>query len=73
LTYLDGRLARGPYLLGERFTAADAYLFTVVNWTNIHGIDLKPYPNLQAYIERVGARPKVREALLAEGLLKEAA
>ncbi len=72
-TYLDGRLARGPYLLGERFTAADAYLFTVVNWTNIHGIDLKPYPNLQAYIERVGARPKVREALLAEGLLKEAA
>ena len=71
--YLDGRLARGPYLMGERFTVADAYLFTVANWTNFHGIDLKPYPNLQAFMERVGARPKVREALRAEGLLKEAA
>jgi glutathione S-transferase len=71
--YLDRHLARGPYLLGERFTVADAYLFTVTNWTNFHGIDLKPYPNLQAFMERVGARPKVREALSAEGLLKEAA
>ena len=71
--YLDGRLARGPYLMGERFTVADAYLFTVANWTNFHGIDLKPYPNLQAFMERVGARPKVREALRAERLLKEAA
>jgi glutathione S-transferase len=71
--WLDQRLARGPYLMGERFTVADAYLFTVTNWTNIHAIDLKPYPNLKAYMERVGARPKVREALVAEGLLKEAA
>jgi glutathione S-transferase len=71
--YLDQRLARGPYLLGERFTVADAYLFTVANWANFHRIDLDPYPNLQAYLQRVGARPKVREALQAEGLLKEAA
>jgi glutathione S-transferase len=71
--YLDQRLGRGPYLMGERFTVADAYLFTVANWTNFHAIDLKPYPNLKAYMERVGARPKVREALVAEGLLKEAA
>ena len=72
-TYIDQRLARGPYLTGERFTVADAYLFTVANWTNFHGIDLKPYPNLKAYMERVGARPNVRDALAAEGLLKEAA
>jgi glutathione S-transferase len=71
--YLDQRLAGGLYLTGERFTIADAYLFTVANWTNLHGIDLKPYPNLKAFMERVGARPKVREALAAEGLLKEAA
>ena len=44
--YLDERLA-APFLIGERFTIADAYLFTVVNWTNFHGIDLSPYPNLQ--------------------------
>jgi len=72
-TYLEQHLARGPFLMGERFTVADAYLFTVVNWTNFHGIDLSPYPNLKGFMERVAARPKVREALLAEGLLKEAA
>lgn len=71
--YLDGRLSGGGFLLGERFTVADAYLFTVANWTNFHKIDLSPYPNLQSYLKRVAARPKVREALGAEGLLKEAA
>jgi glutathione S-transferase len=71
--YLDGELADRPYLTGERFTAADAYLFTVVNWTNVHAIDLKPYPNLKAFMDRVAARPAVRQALEAEGLLKQAA
>jgi glutathione S-transferase len=71
--YLDRTLAARPYLTGERFTIADAYLFTVVNWTNIHAIDLAPYPNLKAFMERVAARPKVREALRAEGLLQQAA
>jgi glutathione S-transferase len=73
LAYLDAHLARSPYLVGERFSIADAYLFTVTNWTNLHGIDLKPYANLAAYMQRVGARPKVQEALRAEGLLKDAA
>jgi glutathione S-transferase len=71
--YLDAHLARGPYLLGERFTIADAYLFTVASWADFHAIDLKPYPNLQAYLGRVADRPRVREALAAEGLLKNAA
>ncbi|HEX8662718.1 MAG TPA: glutathione transferase GstA [Beijerinckiaceae bacterium] len=71
--FLDGELAKRPYLTGERFTAADAYLFTVVNWTNIHKIDLSPYPNLKAFMDRVAARPAVRQALQAEGLLKQAA
>jgi glutathione S-transferase len=71
--WLDGELAKRPYLTGERFTAADAYLFTVVNWTNFHAIDLAPYPNLKAFMDRVAARPAVREALQAEGLLKQAA
>ena len=71
--WLDGELAKRPYLTGERFTAADAYLFTVVNWTNFHKIDLSPYPNLKAFMDRVAARPAVRQALQAEGLLKQAA
>jgi glutathione S-transferase len=71
--YLDERLARGPYLLGERFTVADAYLFTVASWANLHAVDLTPYRNLVAFLDRVRARPKVREAMTAEGLLKQAA
>lgn len=71
--YLDQHLAGRSFLTGDRFTIADAYLFTVVNWTNFHAIDLSPYPNLQAFQQRVAARPKVQAALRAEGLLKEAA
>ena len=68
-TYLDQKLAGSKYLMGETFTVADAYAFTIVNWANLVGIDLKPYPNLSAYLGRIGARPKVQEALKAEGLL----
>jgi glutathione S-transferase len=70
---LDKHLAGKSYLLGEGFTVADAYLFTVTNWTNFHGMSLADYPNLSAFMGRVAARPKVQEALRAEGLLKEAA
>ena len=70
--YIDQCLAGRPYLTGERFTVADAYLFTVTNWTNFHGLSLTEYPNLAAFMGRVAARPKVQEALQAEGLLKAA-
>lgn len=71
--YLDRVLADRLFLMGEQFTAADAYLFTVTNWANIHDVDLKPYGNLQAYMQRVLGRPGVQEAMRAEGLLKDAA
>jgi glutathione S-transferase len=71
--YLDKHLASKQFLTGERFTIADAYLFTVVNWVNFHRIDLAPYKHLKAYMDRVAARPKVREAMTAEGLVKKAA
>jgi glutathione S-transferase len=70
--YLDQQLDGRSYLTSERFTVADAYLFVVVNWTNFHGLSLGDYPNLAAFMERVAARPKVQEALQAEGLLKAA-
>lgn len=63
---LDALLATRPYLIGEAFTVADAYAFTIINWTSILKVDLGPYPNLAAYQARVAARPKVREALDAE-------
>ncbi|MBV8135030.1 MAG: glutathione transferase GstA [Deltaproteobacteria bacterium] len=70
LTYLNEKLAGKQYLMGSNFTVADAYAFTIVNWTNFVGIDLKPYPNLAAYMARVAARPKVLETLKSEGLVK---
>jgi glutathione S-transferase len=70
LGYLNDQLASRQYLMGGNFTVADAYTFTIVNWTNFVGIDLKPYPNVGAYMGRVAARPKVQETLKAEGLVK---
>jgi glutathione S-transferase len=70
LAYLNDQLANKQYLMGSSFTVADAYAFTIVNWTNFVKIDLKPYPNLVAYMQRVGGRPKVQETLKSEGLLK---
>jgi len=68
--WLDRELEGKEYLMGEHFTVADGYLFTVTNWAKPVGIDLSPYPNVQAWHARVGARPQVQEALKAEGLSK---
>jgi len=70
--YLDKVLAGRDYLMGKTFTVADAYLFTILNWRHPLKIDISAYKNLQAYADRVGARPKVKEAMQAEGLLKAA-
>jgi glutathione S-transferase len=59
--------------MGETFTIADAYLFAVVNWTNFVGIDLGKWPAVREHFSRVAARPRVQEAMAAEGLLKKAA
>jgi glutathione S-transferase len=67
---LDKALAGKQYLMGDQFTVADGYLFTVTNWANFLKIDLSAYPNVLAFQARVAARPKVQEALKAEGLLK---
>lgn len=69
---LDKALEGKDYLMGKTFTAADAYLFTILNWRHKHNIDISGYKNLDAFAGRVGARPKVREAMVAEGLLQAA-
>jgi glutathione S-transferase len=70
---IEQRLAKQPYLLGEQFTVADAYLFTVTNWANFVKLDLSAFPNLLAFQARVAARPAVQAAMVAEGLLPAAA
>jgi glutathione S-transferase len=68
--WLDRQLAGKDYLMGKQFTVADAYLFVLLNWTKFQSIDLGRWPALAAFQQRVGARPKVQEALKAEGLVK---
>lgn len=67
--WLDRHLADRSFLVGETFTVADAYCFTIVRWSTPMRIDLSPFADLEAYMARVASRPKVREALAAEGLL----
>lgn len=67
--YLDKEvLAKRQFLLGDQFSVADGYLFTVSRWAKSVGFDLSPYANVNAYLARIAARPKVREALQAEDL-----
>lgn len=68
--HLEKHLGKNAYLMGAAFTAADAYAFTILNWTNFLKIPLDAYPNVKAYMGRVAARPNVQAAMKAEGLLK---
>ena len=70
LTWLDGELAGKQYLMGDQFTVADGYLFTVTNWPAMVGMDITGLANLAAFRARVAARPAVQAAMKAEGLIK---
>jgi glutathione S-transferase len=69
LAYLDGAMGDNTYLMGNQFTVADAYLFTVLGWGAKVSVDIGP--KLKSYAERVKARPHVLEAMTAEGLIKK--
>jgi glutathione S-transferase len=70
--YVESQLAGRDYVMGKQFTVADGYLFTMLAWADRLKFDLSAMPNLLAYKARVGARPKVQEALTREGLMKAA-
>ncbi|MGD9764590.1 MAG: glutathione transferase GstA [Candidatus Binatia bacterium] len=70
LDALDKALAGKQYVMGDKFTAVDPYVFTTVNWANFHNIDLGKWPNVKAFMGRIAARPKVQETLKAEGLIQ---
>lgn len=66
--WIAGFLGKKQFLMGDTFTVADAYLFTVINWSNFVKFDLSKWPTLVAYQAKIAARPKVKQALKAEGL-----
>ena len=70
LTWVDGQLEGKSYLMGEDFSVADGYLYTVTNWAQPMNIDLAGLDRLAAYRERVAARPAVQQARRTEGTLK---
>jgi glutathione S-transferase len=67
--YISERLS-GNFLLGQQYSIVDCYLFTVLNWSPMVGVDLSPWPELGRYIERVRNRPAVQAAMKSEGLIK---
>ena len=70
LGYVELQLASNPYLVGNNFTVADAYLFVVVGWSGYVGFDLSPFPKINEYIAKIATRPAVQAAMKAEGLIK---
>lgn len=68
--WLNGELEGKEYVMGDHFTVADAYLYVVTRWAPNMGIDLSGLNNIQAFQQRIEARPAVQEALKVEGLLK---
>ena len=68
---VDKQLEGRRYLLGDRFTVADAYLFTLTRWARAVKLDLTGFPNLEAFQKRVGSRKAVLEAMRAEGLIPD--
>ena len=69
---LEAVLSKQPWLLGEHFTAADAYLFTVTNWAKHVELDLSDFPAVLAFQKRAAERPAVQAAMDAEGLARRA-
>lgn len=70
LKWVDGELEGKQYLMGDRFSVADPYLFTVTNWAPKVGVDIANLANLAAYRARIAARPAVQAAMREEGLIK---
>lgn len=68
LDYIAGQLKDKQYLMGEQFSIADAYLFTILGWSKLVKVDLSPWPVLASYTARIAERPSVQAAMKAEGL-----
>jgi glutathione S-transferase len=69
--YVSEAMGNKPYLTGDRFTIADAYLFTIANWHRFLNFDVKRWPVIARFLERVAERPAVHAVLVAERLVTE--
>ncbi len=65
---INAHLSKNTFVLGDSFTAPDAYLYTVLNWAKYFAVDFAKWPAIKSFMERVAARPSAREAAKAEGL-----
>ncbi len=66
---MSAQLEGKAYTMGDGFSVADGYLFTILEWLRFVNLDIEHWPVLKAYRDRVAARPAVKDALRAEGLL----
>jgi glutathione S-transferase len=66
--YIEQLLGDKPWLMGDNFTVADAYLYVTLSWRDRVNVDISHLPNLTAYYERCRARPAVQRARKEEGL-----
>jgi glutathione S-transferase len=73
LDFVEQEIGDKPFLLGDRFTLPDAYLFVILGWTEKMGIGLDHWPRLAVFRKRVAQRESAREVLEFEGLLEKAA
>ena len=65
---INEHLSKNKFILGETFTAPDAYLYTVLGWAKYFAIDFAKWPAIKSFLERVAARPSAQAAAKAEGL-----
>jgi glutathione S-transferase len=70
MAFVAKSLEGKSYIMGEGFTVADCYLFTILNWTRFLKFDTSAWPGIEGYLKRVAARPAVHATLMAEGLAK---
>jgi glutathione S-transferase len=67
--FIESQLQKHIYLLGDQYSVADAYLFTVTNWADSLSVDLSSFPQVLAFQKRIAARPAVQAVMKAEGLI----
>jgi glutathione S-transferase len=65
---IEREMLRGPWVMGDAYTIADPYLFTLARWMEIDGVDPNAFPRVLDHRDRMAERPAVRRALKSEGL-----
>ncbi|MBV8635828.1 MAG: glutathione S-transferase C-terminal domain-containing protein, partial [Burkholderiaceae bacterium] len=71
VSFIAAQLEKSEYILGEHFSIADAYLFTILSWSRYVTFDLAPWPAVTDYLARIAQRQSVHDAMAAEGLIKQ--